>query len=357
MKDLRMKLIRIFAAFALLFTCAAVGAASIVGRKAPRIRVNKWITPNPPTRANLQGAVYVIEFWATWCPACVNATPRMIKVADKYTDRGVLFIGLSGDKSVREVRNFIRRSGINYHIGMDNDISKRFLFKGIPTAFVISHTGKVVWQGHPMDQVFETAIISALESAPSLFLAGLELGPFGALRLQLSGGRGFAKAYRQLKTEAERTNSEAGEIANKIIRAIDSRIEKKIEEAAKLRESDPAAAFILYQQIVKNYRGIEAVRPAVAVYDELKNDEQVRNEVAAAKAVRKAEKLLAKCRGCSACGNFSPGCEKCVALNKITLDRVQELLTAICKNYKGTKAAETAQEQLKELNSEVLQVK
>ena len=352
-----MKLIRIFAVCAALFVCNTVGAADMVGRKVPRIQVRQWITPNPPTRANLEGRVYVIEFWATWCPACVQSVPNIIELADKYRDKGVLFIGLSEDRSVEEVRKFLRRKRINYHIGMDDGISKKFSFKGIPMVFVISHTGRVVWQGRPMDQAFEAAIVNAIEAAPQPFLAGVELGPFENLRLQLSGGAGFAWSYRQLRIEAKRGGSEDSKITLEIINAIDNRIEKKIEEAAVLRETDPVAAFELYRQIVKKYRGIEVVRPAVAAHDELKNDKRVRSELEAAKALRQADRLLAGCRDCSACGDFSLGCKKCVELNRTTLDKAEEILTVICKNYKDTKAAKTAQERLKELGGEVLQAK
>jgi len=357
MKDLRVKLIWIFGVFVVLFGWGEVIAAGIVGREAPQIRISNWITPNPPTRANLQGRVCVIGFWATWCPPCVKSIPHMIELADKFRDKGVLFIGLSQDKSAGKVRDFIREKGINYHIGMDSGISKKFLFKGIPTAFVINHASKVVWQGHPMSEAFEAAITGALEAAPQPFLDGVELGPFEDFRLQLSGGRDFVKVYRRLKSEAEKSDSEDGKIAGEIIEAIDSRIAKKIEEAANLRESDPAAAFELYRQIVKNYRGIEAARPAVAAHDELRNDEQVKREVAAGKAVQRAESLLEKCRGCSSCGDFSPGCKLCVELNRTTMGRLERRLTSICKNYRGTKAEKTAQKLLKELNSEALQTK
>lgn len=357
MTDSRMKLIWIFAAAAILFVCQEVNAAGIVGREAPRMRISNWITPNPPTRANLEGKVYVIDFWATWCQPCVESIPHIIKLADKFRDKGVLFIGLSQDKSGGQVRNFIREKGINYHIGMDSGISKRFLFKGIPTAFVINHAGKVVWQGHPMSEEFEAAIAGALEAAPQPFLDGVELGPFEDFRLQLSGGRDFVKVYRRLKSEAERSDSEDGEIAGEIIEAIDSRIAKKIEEAASLRESDPAAAFGLYRQIVKNYRGIEAAKPAVAAHDELRNDEQVKREAEAGKAVQRAQSLLARCRGCSSCGDFNPGCKLCVELNRTAIGRLERRLTSICKNYRGAKAEKTAQKLLKELNSEALQGK
>ena len=349
--DLRIKLVQIFATFAIFSACAVAAEMGIVGRKAPRIVVRQWITPNPPTKAALEGKVYVVEFWAAWCVPCINSIPHMIELADKYRKSGVLFIALSQDSSVAPVREMIQRRKINYHVGMDDGVSKKFLFGGIPTAFVISHTGTVVWQGHPTNRNFENAILKALESAPKPFLAGVELGPYENLRSQLSGGRDFAKEYHRLKTEAEDSNSQNTDIAGKIIEAIDAGIDKKIQEAQKLRVTDPAAAFELYRQIVKNYKGIDVVKPAIVVYTELENDEQVQNEVRAGRAFRRVERFLAECSGCSNCGDFRLECKDCRRFNETALSRVERILTAICSNYKGTKAAKVAQERLKELNN------
>lgn len=351
MMDLCIKLVQIFAAFAILFTCAVAAEIGIVGRKVPRITVRQWITPNPPTEAALEGKVYVVEFWATWCVPCVSLIPHMIELADKYRKSGVLFIALSQDSSVAPVKEMIQRRKINYHVGMDNGVSEKFLFGGIPTAFVISHTGTVVWQGHPANHEFENAIVRALETAPQPFLAGVELGPYENLRSQLSGGRDFAKEYHRLKTEAEDSNSQNTDIARKIIEAINVGIDKKIQEAQKLRVTDPAAAFELYQQIVKNYKGIDVVKPAIVVYTELESDQHVQNEIGAARALSRAERFLAECRGCSNCGDFRPECKDCRMLNETALSRAERILTAICSNYKDTKAAKVAQEKLKKLNS------
>jgi hypothetical protein len=49
---------------------------------------------------------------------------------------------------------------------MDNGLSEKFSFRGIPTAFIVDRTGNVAWQGHPMQPDFESAIVKALNAAP-----------------------------------------------------------------------------------------------------------------------------------------------------------------------------------------------
>lgn len=150
---------------------AAVGAhlfknrsAGLVGVTASPIQIDQWITSPPPT--DLDGHVYVLEFWATWCPPCRQSIPHMIELADKYKDKAVSFIALSVDNSPEPVKKMVKDKGINYYVGMDNGLSDKFSIRGVPSAFIIDRSGKVAWQGHPMNPEFEPALEKVLNAAP-----------------------------------------------------------------------------------------------------------------------------------------------------------------------------------------------
>ena len=351
MKNSRIILITTLVALAILSTSGRADGATRVGEGAPRLNITNWLTPDPPSGTSLQGRVLVVEFWATWCKPCVQSIPHMVELTNKYADKGVIFIGISRDKSAGDVRTFLKQSDINYHIAMDTGISDSFSFRGIPTAFVIDSSGKLAWQGHPMDWNFETAIVAALEAAPPPFLNGVELGPFEDLRLQLSGGRDFLRAYRRLRIESRRKDSPDSQIAAEIIETIDAKIKEQIQQADKLRETDPAEAFTLYRRIVRNFRGVEVTRSAVTSHDELRQDKKVQKELSAIKDMEKAEKLLTQCSACQACTDFNPECRNCIRLNNMTLARVQRILTNICNKHNDTKTANTAQKRLEKLTA------
>jgi thiol-disulfide isomerase/thioredoxin len=152
---------------------AAIGAhlfknrsASLIGSQAPPIQINQWITPQPPGQSDLNGRVYVLEFWATWCPPCVQSIPHMIELADKYKDKAVPFIAVSVDSSSEPVKKMVKDKGINYYVGMDNGLSDKYSVSSIPAAFIIGRSGQVVWRGHPGSSGFETAIVNALNAPP-----------------------------------------------------------------------------------------------------------------------------------------------------------------------------------------------
>jgi thiol-disulfide isomerase/thioredoxin len=151
---------------AVLFLVAVIfrnRSGGLIQSQAPTIQLSEWITSPPP---DLTGRVYVLEFWATWCPPCVQSIPHMIELANKYKDKGVPFISVSVDRSSDPVKKMVASRGMTYHIGMDNGLSDKFSVSGIPAAFIIGRSGKIVWQGHPMSSGFEPALIKAINAVP-----------------------------------------------------------------------------------------------------------------------------------------------------------------------------------------------
>ncbi len=118
-----------------------------------------WVKGSPVTIA--PGKVYVVEFWATWCPPCRKSIPHLTELAKKYADR-VVFVGVS-DEDVATVKPFVANQGdqMDYNVAVDtagkviNGYMAAFGQGGIPTAFIVDAAGKVVWLGHPMDNLDE----------------------------------------------------------------------------------------------------------------------------------------------------------------------------------------------------------
>ena len=151
----------------ILFLAALIlksSSGGLVGSQAPPMQVTEWITSRPP---DLTGRVYVLEFWATWCPPCVQSIPHMIELANKYKNSDVSFISISVDRTSEPVKQMVKSKGMTYYVGMDNGLSEKYSVRGIPSAFIIDRSGKVAWQGHPMQPDFEQALTKALNAQPS----------------------------------------------------------------------------------------------------------------------------------------------------------------------------------------------
>jgi peroxiredoxin len=59
--------------------------------------VFKDLDGEPRAMAEWQGQWVVVNFWATWCPPCVEEMPDLQRVHDDYRGRGVVVVGLGID--------------------------------------------------------------------------------------------------------------------------------------------------------------------------------------------------------------------------------------------------------------------
>lgn len=155
---------------------AGAEATLKVGDDAPALKTGKFIQGEPVKKFEA-GKIYIVEFWATWCPPCRESIPHLNELAKKYADKGVVIIGQNvSEQSDAAVEKFVKKMGdkMTYRVALDDksDVEEGAMNKtwmdaagasGIPTAFVVDQKGKLAWIGHPM---------SGLESVIKGLLAG-----------------------------------------------------------------------------------------------------------------------------------------------------------------------------------------
>lgn len=142
-----------------------------VGDAAPALEIKEWIQGEPVVLANGAGkTVYVVEFWATWCPPCRESIPHLSKLAERFKGQ-VEFVGVS-DEEPDTIREFAKDGKFKYHVAADADRNTSGAYMpanaGIPTAYVVDKQGVVVWTGHPMaglDAVLEKVLAGKFDVA------------------------------------------------------------------------------------------------------------------------------------------------------------------------------------------------
>jgi len=143
----------IFVAF---ITClAAVTSWGVgVGDKAPSLKgITAWYNGEgaDPTDGK---HIYVVEFWATWCPPCRTFIPHLNELHKKFKDKGVVIASISNEEK-RAVEPFMKKVEMNYLVGVDpkntTGDTNMDTVEGIPHAFIVNKEGVIVWDGHPMD--------------------------------------------------------------------------------------------------------------------------------------------------------------------------------------------------------------
>ncbi|MFN7021375.1 MAG: TlpA family protein disulfide reductase [Phycisphaerales bacterium] len=131
----------------------------LIGDAAPELSIAKWITEKSAPRFE-RGTVYVVEFWATWCPPCRRSIPYLTELQQKYAG-SVVIIGVTSREpdGVGSVEQFVKQAGdrIGYLVAWDDAGKSDDAWmesagqEGIPTAFVVDKSGRLAWIGYPMD--------------------------------------------------------------------------------------------------------------------------------------------------------------------------------------------------------------
>jgi|GEM_PF-1263651 len=247
--------------------------------RAPDLAVGQWLTPHPPQKADLIGRPYVIEFWASWCVPCQRSIKHMTEIQKRYSNEGLIIIAFAQDNSVDTVLSFIKQKEINYNVAMDAGNSLEYSVTEIPTVFIVNHEGIVVWRGYPWDGQFDKMVRKVVAEAPPAVTGGVALGPFEKYKDDLHGGKRFATAYRDIKTQSETPDNPDAHTARGIILAIDLTIIRRINQAHVLRYSEPSSAYHIYSELATRYGGIAVTQPAVEAVAAMKSAREIKPEL------------------------------------------------------------------------------
>jgi thiol-disulfide isomerase/thioredoxin len=115
-----------------------------------------------------RGKVLLINFWATWCPPCRKEIPYLIKLQEKYQEKGFSVIGISMDEGgKRLVKKFVSKLKVNYPVIIGNaKIARGFGgVIGIPVSFVVDREGNLVKRldGYVSEKVVEKELAKLFE--------------------------------------------------------------------------------------------------------------------------------------------------------------------------------------------------
>ncbi len=99
----------------------------------------------PVTLSEYKGKVVLLDFWATWCPACQSEIPWYLEFEKKYKDKGLVVIGVAMDKEgLKVVQPYMQQKQMDYTVVLgSDDLGPQFGFKTIPVTFLIDKSGNV----------------------------------------------------------------------------------------------------------------------------------------------------------------------------------------------------------------------
>ncbi|HEY6269982.1 MAG TPA: TlpA disulfide reductase family protein [Candidatus Acidoferrum sp.] len=124
------------------------GEASIAGTTARDFSLE--IEGKPAHLADLKGKVVVLNFWATWCPPCVEETPALNRLQKRIEARNGVVLGVAADEDLAAYEKFLREQGVvfkSYRDPLTRDnhspIAQSYGTSMYPETYVIDRHGKI----------------------------------------------------------------------------------------------------------------------------------------------------------------------------------------------------------------------
>jgi peroxiredoxin len=115
-----------------------------IGERAPDFTLAA-LTQGPLSLHDFGRRVVVLNFWATWCPPCVEETPSLEKFAEQMRLQSVTVIGVSVDQDLTALQTFVAQQHLSFPILRDPDqsVAHHYGTFKFPETYIIDQDGKV----------------------------------------------------------------------------------------------------------------------------------------------------------------------------------------------------------------------
>jgi peroxiredoxin len=119
-----------------------------VGSPAPEISL-----PNPDgetiSLSSFKGKYVMIDFWAAWCRPCRIENPNVVKMYEKYNDKGFEILGVSLDRTKDAWVKAIKDDGLEWPQVSDlkyfqSEAASTYNIQAIPATYLIDPDGKIL---------------------------------------------------------------------------------------------------------------------------------------------------------------------------------------------------------------------
>ena len=141
----------LLAALLLALSAASAGAQQLlteIDRPLPKFALESVGADNESWQVDkLAGKPWVINFWATWCPPCIEEIPSMNAAWEKLEPEGIGMLAINAGEGRAAVENFLDKIPIDFPSLLgDSNTLPNWSVRALPTTIVVNANGVVVYQ-------------------------------------------------------------------------------------------------------------------------------------------------------------------------------------------------------------------
>ena len=123
----------------------------------------------------LNGRVVLLDFWATWCPPCIDDLPKLSQLHQRHSEKGLTVVSVSideGKNAAKKVARMMKKRKATHPVYLDGGDSTAwasYLVKVVPAQFLIDAEGNIVaqWSGKSDLAEVESEILQLLTPGSS----------------------------------------------------------------------------------------------------------------------------------------------------------------------------------------------
>jgi thiol-disulfide isomerase/thioredoxin len=106
------------------------------------------------------GSVVLVNFWATWCPPCVQEMPTLQELADLLGDEDFEILAVNLGEEKKQIDEFLKKfnPALDFPIlfAREQSITVDWKIKGLPATYIVDTQGRWVYQAlGPRDYAHE----------------------------------------------------------------------------------------------------------------------------------------------------------------------------------------------------------
>jgi thiol-disulfide isomerase/thioredoxin len=145
---------------------AAAGlSSSLIGKPAPEIKL-ATLDGGQFKLSDEQGQIVVLDFWASWCPHCMQGMPELINVTDEFKDKRVKYVAVNLQEDRATITGALERQQLGPLVVLDIDgaAAERYEVSALPQVVIIDSDGIVARMFVGVDLNFAEQMRQALKA-------------------------------------------------------------------------------------------------------------------------------------------------------------------------------------------------